>query len=141
MKLDRVLVPVDLSEPSKRALAEAATLVRGSSGKLTVLHVHAVRQVALLEFSYVEPAEKVAAYFTAAEKQLDGWCRELGLSAEQADTRVVSGDAVTEILAAARDADLIVLGRHSRSALEHLLIGSVAERVARSAPCSVLMVR
>ena len=57
--------------------------------------------------------------------------------------QVEVGVPFVEIVRAARESgtDLIVMGSHGRTGLEHLLIGSVAERVVRKAPCSVLVVR
>ena len=59
------------------------------------------------------------------------------------ETLVVWGSPPVEIcrIAQERHVDLIIMGTHGRTALAHLLIGSVAERVVRHAPCSVLIVR
>jgi universal stress protein A len=59
------------------------------------------------------------------------------------EKQFVTGTPFVEIVAAAKrhDSDLIVIGTHGRGALAHALIGSVAERVVRKAPCPVLTVR
>ena len=61
----------------------------------------------------------------------------------QAETLVVKGIPYIEIIKAAKDlsADLIVMGTHGRTGLEHILIGSVAERVIQKASCPVLSIR
>ena len=58
------------------------------------------------------------------------------------ETDILEGKAFAEIIRKARedDVDLIVMGSHGRSGLEHILIGSVAEKVTRKAPCPVLVV-
>jgi universal stress protein A len=65
------------------------------------------------------------------------------LGAARVETRLLQGFAAGEIVAYAKDthSDLIVMGTHGRSGPKHLLLGSVAERVVRTAACPVLTVR
>ncbi|MFO0724733.1 MAG: universal stress protein [Myxococcota bacterium] len=139
MKLERVLVPVDLSEPSRRALAEAAALIAGRKSRLTVLHAHPIQQLTVLDFRYVEPPEKVLGYRDAAQRTLEQWVKELGLT--DVELVVEMSDPVATIIEASKHHDLVVMGTHGRTGLEHFVLGSVAERVVRAAKCSVLIVR
>ena len=74
---------------------------------------------------------------------LDEWCERARAAGIDADTRTAFGATPTEICAAADElgADLIVIGTHGRGGLSHALLGSVAEKVVRKAPCPVLTVR
>lgn len=78
-----------------------------------------------------------------AERLVAGAAQELGRTGLRVDTAVRKGDPKTEIVEEARGwgADLIVLGSHGHGALRRWLLGSVAEAVARAAPCSVQIVR
>jgi universal stress protein A len=79
------------------------------------------------------------------EVELAEWkahAKELG--ANEVATRVLTGAPWDQIVAAARDdsaIDLIVMGTHGRTGLKHALLGSVAEKTVRHAPCPVLVVR
>lgn len=79
----------------------------------------------------------------ACRERLDRAVGEIATDGLQVQPLVLNGVPFVEIVRCARDreADLIVLGTHGRSGLAHLLIGSVAERVVRKAPCPVLTVK
>ena len=131
-----ILVPIDFSASSAAALDYARALAGRFDASLHLLHV--------LENDFLRPmvADPRAAEI-AALRQLD----ELLTADERqrgAVTEVLRSDAVAdEIVAYARSnsIDLIVMGTHGRTGLAHLLKGSVAERVARTAPCTVLTSR
>lgn len=143
MSFANILCPVDFSEPSRRALHVAMSLARERRGAVTILHVVDV-QTPTSEIPTLEP-ELYARLMAAAESALADW---------QADaTRVCPGVAVTiaistghtweRIVGFARDRkpDLVVMGTHGRTGAANVPLGSVAERVTRYAPCSVLIVR
>lgn len=146
VKINRILCPVDFSETSDAALLYAISLARAYAAELTVLHVVAPPVTSL-------PGEHFLGDFVQADMEaLTTACRErVGrLLAETpcAETvkvtpSVVCGIPYLEIvrIAGESQADLLVLGTHGRSGIEHLLIGSVAERVVRKAPCPVLTVK
>ena len=141
MHVKRILVPIDFSDPSRQALKEAVVIAKERGARLTLLHVHAITEVAMLEFVYVEPPDKVAEVVAAAQRQLDVWVKDEGLAPGRADATVVTGSPVREILRASETHDLIVMGTHGRSGLSHFLLGSVAERTIQGAQCSVLVVK
>lgn len=142
MKLERILVPIDFSERSAAALAAADDLAMLSGTReLTLLHVHAIAQVAFLDFTYVEPPERVAGVVLAAETKL----RELakGLRFPEAGRRLVveTGQPLDVILDYSARHDVVVMPTHGRTGASHFFLGSVAERVVQAAKCSVLVVK
>jgi nucleotide-binding universal stress UspA family protein len=143
-QLKNILVPVDFSTCSKKALQYAIPFARKFNATLTLLYV--------VQSNYFPGGEFSGGYdFARLEKEL----RESGehqlarLVSEELDesvpvkTSVRVGQPVAEILSAAREleSDLILLSTHGRTGLKHVFLGSVAENVLRHAPCPVLVVR
>ena len=141
MNPKNILVPIDFSDYAKAALDEADSLAQQSGAELTLLHIHEMTQVAIMDFTYVEPPEKVAEILTAAEKQLQQWAEQLGTPPERRSIRSTTGGAAQEIIDESENYDLIVMPTHGRTGLSHFLLGSVAERVVQGAKCSVLIVK
>jgi nucleotide-binding universal stress UspA family protein len=89
----------------------------------------------------------LAAYFvdieTSAEQGMETYQKRMEEKGVAADTMIVHGTPFHEIIETAKtkQVDLIVMGTHGRTGLQHLLIGSVAERVVRLAPCPVMVTR
>ena len=144
---DRILVPIDGSPTSERALAEAVGLARLCSATLRLLHVmdplmhitgYERPEVFVRE---IEPALRKAAQDLLA-KARDGVADER----VKVETALVDsvGQRVSDIIldqAAAWPADLIVIGTHGRRGVDRVLMGSDAEQVARRSPVPVLLVR
>jgi nucleotide-binding universal stress UspA family protein len=132
---------VDFSEISHLALSRAADLARRYDAALLVLHAVAPSRSALGEEAD-EEQERVET--ERAERQLARWRggAEM-LAGRRVRTEVVHGDPAAEIVrhALRHRCDLLVLGTHGRTGLRRLVLGSVAERVLRRAPCPVLAVR
>jgi nucleotide-binding universal stress UspA family protein len=144
--LKKILVATDFSEPSDAALAYGRELARTFDASLTVLHVvdniltrgYGVDGVVLADPELQREIE------TSAQRQVDASLfdedrRELGA----VGLVITSNSPSAAIVTYARDAsiDLIVMGTHGRGAIAQILMGSVAERVVRFAPCPVLTVR
>jgi nucleotide-binding universal stress UspA family protein len=142
MKIRRILAPTDFSELSERGVAEAASLAGSFGAELVLLHV-------------VEPAVMggdlygAAAMATVLEQVQQSSRQALARAVDKIKKRghrcrgvIANGGAATTIVdtAARLRIDLIVLATHGRSGFSHLLLGSVAERVVRSAACPVLTV-
>jgi nucleotide-binding universal stress UspA family protein len=138
-----VLVPIDFSETSRGALAWAAALVKQCHASLHLLHV-------LEEIVGAEPLEWNLGARSEIEQAVErsAW-DDLRLLLSDEDhvhlhvrMAVEWGSPSREIIryATAHDVDLIAMGRHGRSGIKNLLIGSVAEKVMRSASCAVLSV-
>lgn len=143
MAFKRILCPIDFSPSSRLAFEMAAQLARESSGSLVLAHVCDPRPWTAGEYSLA--AEVLQSLLDSAEAELAKWlgrAKELGL--EHAETMFLTGVPWDRIVNAAREdrtIDLIVMGTHGRTGLKHALIGSVAEKTLRHAPCPVLVVR
>jgi nucleotide-binding universal stress UspA family protein len=142
----RILVPTDFSPAADQALARARGLAEAFGASLHLIHVFedpfTAAAYAPEVFAALPPDYREAA-LADATRQLD---ERLGAEERRtfgSTTDVIVGLPAREIVrfAAAHDIDLIVMGTHGRGGLAHLLLGSVAERVVRTAPCAVLTVR
>lgn len=141
--IKRILCPVDLSDLSRDAVAHAVVLARWYGAKITALHVCNPVVIPATDFAlagtYVpivltnqeisDIREQLAACFAAVKDV-------------EVDVLVETGQPAQRILnrADVLPADLIVIGTHGTGGFEHLLLGSVAERVLRKATCPVLTV-
>lgn len=143
MALSRILVPVDFSETSAAALKYALALADAFGSQVHVLHVvdasasqHLAAEMAMVSDTALE-AER-----TRAEAELAQLLTRDEVSRYRARLVTVSGAPFSGIVTYARQEgiDLIVMGTHGRGPVAHLLIGSVAERVVRKAPCPVLTI-
>ncbi|MGE5242087.1 MAG: universal stress protein [Bacteroidota bacterium] len=142
-----ILVAVDGSSASDRALQEAVKLAREFKSRLRILVV--VEPILLAgEQQYIDYNEihkAVVGYGRDVLKKAADAAQKAGIEAET--TLVESkgfGERVADVIAHeadARGADLIVIGTHGRRGFNHLLMGSVAERVARIATKPVLLIR
>lgn len=140
----KILVPVDFSDPSRDAMRFACDLAKRYEASVTLLHVYQVPGYALPEGYILAGPETVAELMSAIDKGMAGVKREAEAEGvRDVATSVVQGVAFAEIVRAAREGmiDLIVMGTHGRTGLKHALLGSVAEKVLRKAPCPVLTVR
>lgn len=138
-----MVAPVDFYDPSRKALQVAEKLAGLCSGKIVLLHV--VEPLMFPEIARSLPALTDDEKFVGACKaKLLSLARTSKVPAEMIDRLLVRhGAAYHEIVDAARSlkADLIVIGSHGHTALQHATLGSVAERVVRHAHCPVLVVR
>lgn len=138
--ITRILVPSDFSESSDAALEYARMLANRFGASLHLLHVlnePLLAEGLAAEAFMSEPPAIRAGLVDEARAHLSQ--RASGTSS----TEVVFGHAAAAIVecAARLGADLIVMGSHGRTGLAHLLLGSVAEAVGRTATCPVLTVR
>lgn len=142
MIIRKLLCPIDFSDASREALVEAVDLARRYEARLLLVHVMTPVPVsvpeALIDTSYL------AQVYEDIEKTLAKWRDEAqALGAPAVEVKRLDGtpwDAICET-AKQEGHDLIVMSTHGRTGLTHALIGSVAEKVVRHAPCAVLVVR
>jgi len=138
--LGRILLPTDFSECSQRARSYACELAKRFSAEIHLLHVVAPISVP----GYMGPVPQEWLHPDEdARRELEEWNDPDFEHAKSVVRSVATGTPFVEIVRYARDqnADLIVMGTHGRSGLSHALLGSVAEKVVRKAPCPVLTVR
>jgi len=143
----KILVPTDFSEHSDLALANAINVARTYSSKVYVLHVvdEFLQQCAMdycLDAEVIEQISKGAteSSHVKIKKQVD---RALGSNGVAMDLDVKVGDPYEEIMKfqKRRDIDLIVIALHGKRSILKNLIGSIADRLIRLAPCSLLIVK
>ena len=138
-----ILVPIDFSSHSLAALERALDLARQSGSSVHLLHCYEIPTPGFDQYRLALPE-------TVWERIREGAERRLTELVEKAATM---GLAVTSELCADPPgqsigavahrigADLVVMGTHGNTGVKHLLLGSVAERTVRTAPCSVLVVK
>jgi nucleotide-binding universal stress UspA family protein len=134
--ITRILVPTDFSRPSEQALAYARSLAQRFGASLHLLHV--VNRPLLAEGLAAE------AFIDESSDMVEVAQQRLRKQApDAASANVVFGYAAKSIVqhASQLGVDLIVMGSHGRTGIAHILLGSVAEAVVRTAPCPVLTVR
>jgi nucleotide-binding universal stress UspA family protein len=139
----RILVPTDFSAPSHAALDMAIELGRRFGAELTLMHAHQVPAYLYPEGMMPLSADIVADLERSIIAELGRLAARASAAGVAATTCHSIGVAVDEIVRAAAElpADLIVMGTHGRTGIRHALLGSVAEKVVRRAPCPVLTVR
>lgn len=137
-KLQQILVPVDFSECTEKALAYAVPFARQFGATLTLLHVVEPPYLPASEMGVVVEAE------SKEEAQKDLAALQARLAGNvRCQTMTRKGSAEHEIIDAAKElsSDLIILGTHGRTGVERLLMGSTVEKVVRRAGCPILIVR
>jgi universal stress protein A len=143
MDIRHILAPTDFSDYSKKALSDAFELAQTFGATLSLLHVLEPSPY-LGEFTLPTMGEELLGDL---ERQASAELARVLPEAQQATIEVthavVMGSPSLKIVetAEAEHVDLIVMATHGRTGLSHLLIGSVAERVVRTAPCPVLTIR
>lgn len=140
----RILVPVDFSPHADEAIRTAADLSKRYDGSVTLVHVYETVAYTLPEGYVLYTPQQLADILSEFKKLLESAKQKAeAAGAQRVETTQLQGPVANEITQFARDQnfDLIVMGTHGRSGLKHALLGSVAERVLRKAPCPVLTVR
>jgi nucleotide-binding universal stress UspA family protein len=142
--LQKILVPVDFLSESTKAITYAVAFAREFDARITLLHV-VEPIVCPADFGYGPVTMQIPdhAMLRKAKARLDRLGKRLVAGKFLAETLALSGKAYFEITEAAKalGSDLIVIGTHGRTGLEHTVLGSTAEKVVRHAPCPVFVVR
>jgi universal stress protein A len=146
MAIKRILIPVDFSDDSLNALAYGRELAKPMGAELTILYV-------VEPIYYATPADMYVATPNMASlldeqrrvgiEQLARLAADLKKKGVRHRTMLDTGVPAQVIVETARRrrCDLIIMATHGRTGLVHMLMGSVAEKVVRTAPCPVLTVR
>jgi nucleotide-binding universal stress UspA family protein len=147
ININKILYPTDFSEYSMAALPYAVDLTLQNKAMLYCLHVVEMPQEEYLMDEYMVPLkvphvpeDKI---LRTARARLERFVSENISEIDKVTSRVLIGTPFVEIIRYARELsiDLIVMGTHGHSALAAMLLGSVAEKVVRKAPCPILLVR
>ena len=137
MTVSRILVPTDFSATSDAALRYAADMALALGARLYLVHVPAKTG------EHQGASYPIGKFETAAHQQLSSFLRPEELARLRPEYALRVGTPAEEIVSFAEvsDINLIIMGTHGRTGLAHMLLGSVAELVARTAPCPVLLFR
>ena len=142
--LKRILVPVDFSRPSRRALRFAREWAARFGSEIFLLHViEPWSTVSAFGAGPVAPPLPPLDFPNQAREELEKLAYQEFSDATKVSVHLRDGVAYDEIATAARDlgADLIIIATHGHTGLAHALLGSTAERVVRHARCPVLTLR
>jgi nucleotide-binding universal stress UspA family protein len=140
----RICCPIDFSDASRAAMEVAADLAKRFGAELVLLHAYPIPGYTFPDGSAVASSRMLQELADEAARHLEEW-RQLAVKAgaKRVVVETAVGDPAGEIVRLAQEtkADLVVMGTHGRTGIEHALMGSIAERVVRRAKCPVLTVR
>ncbi len=138
-----ILVPLDFSDHSARAFEMAVALAKALGAKLELLHCYQLNSGGMSPYGMVLPESFDREARLAAAKCLAQWRDKAtaeGVETNSSLSAMVPSMAIAET-AAELGCDLVVMGTRGLSGIKHVLMGSVAERAIRTAPCPVLTVK
>ncbi len=143
-EIKTVLLPVDFSDSSELLTEYALTFGTRFAAKVLVLHVvSTLDDFTGLYLPHISLETVMAEVYRSAKKSLNDFCLKYLEGKIQYESILAKGDAYREILKTAdeKEVDVIIMGTHGRSGLDHLIFGSTIERVLRGARCPVLTVK
>jgi nucleotide-binding universal stress UspA family protein len=141
LQFARILVPVDFSEHSLKAFQKAVAFARQFGSELILTHI--VEQI-IYPGDWMYPPLAMSDFASEKREEIAGRLKALAAESGVRSQQIVRiGRAWQEIveIAKERKADLLILATHGYTGLKHALLGSVAEKIVRHAPCPVLTVR
>lgn len=132
----KILVPIDGSTHSKRALLEAIKIAKMTSGTITLLNIKNNRS------NVLQPPNRTSTDMAQNSVLIDGQ-RLVQADGVSVETLLLEGNVVDQIVKTAKEEkfDLIVIGARGLSAIEEILLGSVSHGVVEKAPCPVIVTR
>jgi nucleotide-binding universal stress UspA family protein len=139
----KIVVPIDFSEHSARALEMAIDIAKQFHGSIHLVHSYPINPILLSPYGVSIPPDLERGFRESTDMQLREWAervRKAGVAVEI----FTSADAASEAIVRHADeihADLIVMGTRGLTGLKHVVLGSVAERTLRHAPCPVLTLK
>ncbi len=144
MRIKTILFPTDFSSGARAAMDYALSLAKDYQARLILLYV--IQDISIAEWyipSTLSVADLVDDMQKNAWKEMDKWAAETAGKVKDVEKLVERGVPFVEIIRTAKEkkADMIVIGTHGRTGIDHMLFGSTAEKVVRKAPCPVLTVR
>jgi nucleotide-binding universal stress UspA family protein len=138
-----IAVGVDFSDPAAAALAAARELATEFGAKLHLVHALDLRIPFVTPYEVSVPDAFIESARESAKEKLDALCQEARKGGVAAEGHLVSAAPASALSEAAKQigVDLLVTGSRGLTGLKHVVLGSVAERTLRYAPCSVLTVK
>jgi len=146
VSIKKILVPIDFSSTSKKAVLYGASLAKTYCAELTITVVvdDRIFQDGLFDSSFIEQ-EALDIRNKAFAERLEEVKKDVlgGEASITVKTKMSYGVAFAEIVHYAKEdkTDLIVMGTHGTTGIAHMLIGSTTEKVVRKAPCPVMVIR
>ena len=144
MQIKTILFPTDFSNGARAAMDHAISLAKDYNAKLILLYV--IQDISIAEWyipSSISVTDLVEDMQKSAWNEMNKWNTEVSAKVKDVEKMVVRGVPFVEIIKTAKNknADLVVIGTHGRTGIDHMLFGSTAEKVVRKSPCPVLTVR
>lgn len=145
MKIETILVATDFSDAATKAIDTAVEFAKKFEAQLVIIHAYRVEipmASPMMAGAYVLPqgffeqiGNHAKAHIEAVAKEIEGQgVSVIGIAVEQSPAEAIIAEAKS------RPADLIVMGTRGLTGLKHVALGSIADRVVRTAPCPVLTV-
>jgi len=141
MDIERILVPTDFSEHAENAYATAIELAKDFGARIELIHVYDIPNLSMA-YEIAFPDHLTEGVRAAATQKLRSWEERATDEGIAVSSRLVFGipERVIAEHAEVSKIDLIVMSTRGLSAIKHVLLGSVAERTLRAAPCPVLTI-
>ncbi len=141
LSIRKIMVPTDFTTYSDHAIEYAIMVARKFKAKMLLVHV--IEPLAYSVTDTMQVFDHYTALKTVAKPILENLQKRLLKKGLKVDSILLDGNPYLEIVKKSREAgvDLIIMGTHGRTGIEHILMGSVAERVVRLASCPVVTVR
>jgi nucleotide-binding universal stress UspA family protein len=143
MRFKQILVPLDFSAHSAKAMDTAIELAKQFEGSIHLLHCYPVYVGAVSPYGIVVPESFDRECRDAATREMQQWAEKVKAAGIEVKTTVTPSAPADAIARAAEElgADLVVMGSRGLTGLKHVLLGSVAERTLRMVRCPVLTVK
>ena len=144
MKFRTVLVPVDFSDHSDYLMRVAISFAQDNKSELTIVHVVSTDlYVSSFYSSTINLPSIIVDIISEASSHMDEFLARFDFGGVKYSKEVIEGNVHKAIFSKSESikADLIMMGTHGRTGLEHIVLGSTAEKVIRHAPCPVLTIK
>ena len=137
---DKILVAIDGSPASEKALAAAVDLAGHYNADLTAISVAEVPEVVGMVDEVDELRQSAEAHFRQIGEAAVAYARSRGLALRSVVVRGHAADAIVRY-AETESVNLIVMGQHGHSRIARFFLGSTSDRVSEHAPCTVMIVK